>query len=188
MAGIRAAVPRTFHRRHHARAAGRAHPGGRQGQPGRADVPAGASGAKSLRSLQTRIERGRHVSDHRCDVSRGEKGVGSLNRAQSLRKRLPTPFLASFSCLRVPLIELVVRSFCGRGIEDIFDSAETAVARRACRRNLWRVARRKLDQINRVRDLSELAVPPGNCLERLRGARNGQHSIRITDQYRICFR
>jgi proteic killer suppression protein len=39
-----------------------------------------------------------------------------------------------------------------------------------------------------VRDLRELAVPPGNRLERLRGDRRGQHSIRINDQYRICFR
>lgn len=53
---------------------------------------------------------------------------------------------------------------------------------------LWQVARRKLDQINRVRDLMELAVPRGNRLEQLRGDRGGQHSIRINDQYRICFR
>jgi proteic killer suppression protein len=38
-----------------------------------------------------------------------------------------------------------------------------------------------------VRDLRELATPPGNRLERLRGDRKGQHSIRINDQYRICF-
>jgi proteic killer suppression protein len=44
-----------------------------------------------------------------------------------------------------------------------------------------------LDQINRVRDLRELAVPPGNRLEPLRGNRSGQYSIRINDQYRICF-
>jgi proteic killer suppression protein len=50
------------------------------------------------------------------------------------------------------------------------------------------VARRKLDQINRVRDLIDLAVPPGNRLEPLRGDRSGQHSMRINDQYRICFR
>jgi len=49
------------------------------------------------------------------------------------------------------------------------------------------VARRKLDQINRVRELAELAVPPGNRLERLRGHRSGQYSIRINDQYRVCF-
>jgi proteic killer suppression protein len=50
------------------------------------------------------------------------------------------------------------------------------------------VARRKLDQVNRVQQLRELAVPPGNRLERLRGSRRGLHSIRINDQYRICFR
>jgi proteic killer suppression protein len=49
------------------------------------------------------------------------------------------------------------------------------------------VARRKLDQLNRVRDLQELAAPPGNRLERLRGDRQGQYSIRINDQYRVCF-
>ena len=50
------------------------------------------------------------------------------------------------------------------------------------------MAARKLTQLNRVRELSELAVPPGNRLESLRGDRRGQPSIRITDQYRICFR
>ena len=53
---------------------------------------------------------------------------------------------------------------------------------------MWRVARRKLTQLNRVRDLRELAVPPGNRLERLSGDRAGQHSVRINEQYRVCFR
>jgi proteic killer suppression protein len=53
---------------------------------------------------------------------------------------------------------------------------------------VWSVARRKLDQINRVRELRELAVPPGNRLERLKGNRPGQQSIRINDRYRICSR
>jgi proteic killer suppression protein len=53
---------------------------------------------------------------------------------------------------------------------------------------VWTVARRKLDQINRVRDLRDLAVPPGNRLERLRGDRSAQHSIRVNEQYRVCFR
>jgi proteic killer suppression protein len=82
----------------------------------------------------------------------------------------------------------VIRSFGDRGTEDLFDGADTPAARRACPRDVWPVARRKLDQINRVRDLIDLAVPPGNRLERLRGDRSGQHSIRINDQYRICFR
>ena len=57
-----------------------------------------------------------------------------------------------------------------------------------CPKLLWAIARRKLDQLNRVRDLVELAIPPGNRLERLRGNRVGQYSIRINEQYRVCFR
>ncbi len=48
-------------------------------------------------------------------------------------------------------------------------------------------ALRKLIQINVSANLSDLRVPPGNCLEALRGNRAGQHSIRINDQWRICF-
>ena len=61
-------------------------------------------------------------------------------------------------------------------------------ARRTCPSTAWGSARRKLDQIQRVRELRELSVPPGNHLEPLRGDRLGQHSIRINDQFRICFR
>ncbi len=53
--------------------------------------------------------------------------------------------------------------------------------------NYWPIARRKLDQINRVRAVSELKVPLGNRLERLKGDREDQYSIRINQQYRICF-
>jgi proteic killer suppression protein len=49
------------------------------------------------------------------------------------------------------------------------------------------VATRKLDQLHRVLNLDELRIPPGNQLEALDGNRRGQHSIRINDQYRICF-
>jgi proteic killer suppression protein len=52
---------------------------------------------------------------------------------------------------------------------------------------LWAVARRKLTQLNRVRDLQELAMPPGNRLEQLMGDRAGQYGIRINEQYRVCF-
>ena len=72
--------------------------------------------------------------------------------------------------------------------EDVFDGRDTRPARRRCPSALWPVARRKLDQLNRIQELRELAVPPGNRLERLAGDRDGQHSIRINDQYRICFR
>jgi toxin HigB-1 len=48
-------------------------------------------------------------------------------------------------------------------------------------------ALRKLFVLNAARELANLLVPPGNKLEALRGDRKGQHSIRINDQYRICF-
>ncbi len=82
----------------------------------------------------------------------------------------------------------MIRSFGNRGIEDIFDGADTRTARKLCPRDLWQIACRKLDQINRARDLRDLAIPPGNRLESLRGNRAGQHSIRINDQFRIFFR
>jgi proteic killer suppression protein len=49
------------------------------------------------------------------------------------------------------------------------------------------VALRKLDQLSAAALLTDLAVPPGNRLEPLKGSRKGQHSIRINDQWRICF-
>jgi len=53
--------------------------------------------------------------------------------------------------------------------------------------NIIRVTLRKLQQVNFAHELQDLAVPPGNRLEVLRGDREGQHSIRINDQWRICF-
>jgi len=82
----------------------------------------------------------------------------------------------------------MIRSFRDRGTEEVFDGRASRAARRVCPQPLWRIASRKLDQVNRVRTLRELATPPGNRLERLKGGRRGQHSIRINDQYRICFR
>jgi proteic killer suppression protein len=49
------------------------------------------------------------------------------------------------------------------------------------------VARRKLDQLDSVESLEDLKVPPGNRLEALSGSRKGQFSIRINEQYRVCF-
>ena len=55
-------------------------------------------------------------------------------------------------------------------------------------RSIERVARRKLLFLHQAQRLEELKVPPGNRLEALKGDRKGQHSIRINDQWRICFR
>ena len=54
--------------------------------------------------------------------------------------------------------------------------------------SIQRSARRKLLALHAATELRHIAVPPGNRLEALKGARKGQHSIRINDQWRICFR
>ena len=54
-------------------------------------------------------------------------------------------------------------------------------------RNIERVARRKLLILHAAMQLEALKVPPGNRLEPLKGSRRGQHSIRINEQWRICF-
>lgn len=81
----------------------------------------------------------------------------------------------------------MIRSFRDAGTEDIFNGRSTRAARNLLPQDLWRTARRKLDQLDSAEDLSDLRVPPGNRLEALAGDRAGQHSIRINDQYRICF-
>ena len=81
----------------------------------------------------------------------------------------------------------MIGSFADRATEDIFEGRNSSEARRLLPRNLWAVAFRKLDQINVAVSLDDLKVPPGNRLEALKGERKGQYSIRINDQYRICF-
>ena len=80
----------------------------------------------------------------------------------------------------------MIRSFKNQGTEDIFDGNNSKAARKICPRTIWEIAARKLEQIDSVGLLSDLRVPPGNRLEALGGDRDGQHSIRINDQYRIC--
>jgi proteic killer suppression protein len=81
----------------------------------------------------------------------------------------------------------MIRSFHDSGTEDIFNRINSKEARKTCPEGLWAVARRKLDQLNAVVSLGSLRIPPGNKLEVLRGDRFGQHSIRINEQFRICF-
>lgn len=88
--------------------------------------------------------------------------------------------------MRYPWI--VIRSFRNSGTRDVFHGATSTAASRSCPNDLTRIAARKLDQLNQAEVLDDLRVPPGNRLEALRGDRRGQHSIRINDQYRICFR
>ena len=82
----------------------------------------------------------------------------------------------------------MISSFANEGTADVFHGVANKRAKGVCPTALWPVARRKLDQLNRVRALTELRIPPGNRLESLRRDREGQHSVRINAQYRICLR
>jgi toxin HigB-1 len=76
----------------------------------------------------------------------------------------------------------VIRSFRDREAEKLFHD-EFSRQHKA----IERIARRKLLMLDAAETLEELAALPGNRLEALKGDRKGQHSIRINDQYRICF-
>ena len=76
----------------------------------------------------------------------------------------------------------MIRSFADRHTERLFLD-EDVKAFRAIERS----ARRKLLMLHRAVSLADLRIPPGNHLELLGGDRAGQHSIRINDQWRICF-
>ncbi|HUT44218.1 MAG TPA: type II toxin-antitoxin system RelE/ParE family toxin [Desulfobacterales bacterium] len=82
----------------------------------------------------------------------------------------------------------MIQSFKNKGTEDIFNGLSSKIARKICPKNLWKIAARKLDQIDSVLSLDELRIPPGNRLEALTRNRAGQYSVRINDQYRICFK
>ncbi|WP_040897312.1 type II toxin-antitoxin system RelE/ParE family toxin [Xenococcus sp. PCC 7305] len=81
----------------------------------------------------------------------------------------------------------MIHRFKNPGTEDIFNGKNTKAARRICPQNLWKTVSRKLDQLDSVNALDQLRIPPGNRLEELAGDRRGQYSIRINNQYRICF-
>ena len=82
----------------------------------------------------------------------------------------------------------MIVSFKDKASEDIFNGVASKQARKACPQSLWSVAARKLDQLDSVTALDELKVPPGNRFEALSGNRSGEYSIRINQQYRICFK
>lgn len=76
----------------------------------------------------------------------------------------------------------MIRSFKDRDAETLFAGQPT---RRL--QGIARVALRRLRQVAAAHELRDLAIFPGNRLEALAGKRQGQHSIRVNDQYRICF-
>lgn len=77
----------------------------------------------------------------------------------------------------------MIKSFRDKETEKIFHGQFS----RKLPRVIQRIAARKLEQLEAATVLETLRVPPGNQLEALRGNRQGQHSIRINDQWRVCF-
>ena len=77
----------------------------------------------------------------------------------------------------------MIRTFRDRKTEEVFQRERV----RALHPDVQRLAQRKLVILDAAESLQDLRLPPGNRLERLSGDRAGQHSIRVNDQWRICF-
>lgn len=78
----------------------------------------------------------------------------------------------------------MIRSFADKQTAAVFDGHRV----RALPTHVQHVARRKLKAIDAAKEIDDLRAPPGNRLEKLSGDRSGQWSIRINDQWRLCFR
>lgn len=81
----------------------------------------------------------------------------------------------------------MIASFGDEATGDIFHGENTRAARRIPA-SIWKTACRKLDMLNAAHELRDVAAPPGNRLEALRGNLAGERSIRVNDQFRIVFR
>ncbi len=77
----------------------------------------------------------------------------------------------------------MIESFADEQTEAFYRTGKTTAGYQM----VAKIALRKLDMMDAAKVLDDLRVPPGNKLEKLRGRRSGQHSIRINDQWRICF-
>jgi len=77
----------------------------------------------------------------------------------------------------------VIKSFQGKETEKIWQGQRS----RRLPQVIQEIIRRKLRMLNNAHTLEDLRIPPANRLERLKGNRTGQYSIRINDQWRICF-
>jgi proteic killer suppression protein len=82
----------------------------------------------------------------------------------------------------------MILDFADEATEDIFNGSKSKAARRCLPQELWPTAQRKLDRLNRATEPRDLADPPGNRLEALKGDYAGFFSLRVNDQYRIVFR
>lgn len=80
-------------------------------------------------------------------------------------------------------LRAMIKSFKDKETEKVFNREHS----RKLPGDIQRIALRKLRYLHAAQDLRDLRVPPSNRLEKLHGDRQGQHSIRINDQYRVCF-
>jgi proteic killer suppression protein len=78
----------------------------------------------------------------------------------------------------------MIKSFADKATEEFWRTGKS----RKIPPGIQRVAARKLQALDLAKELNDLGSPPGNGLEALKGDRSGQHSIRINDQFRVCFR
>ena len=81
----------------------------------------------------------------------------------------------------------MIQSFADQTTADLFDERPSRAARRIPT-DLWRIVQRKLKLLDVAQALLDLASPPGNRLEALKGDQRGRYSIRVNDQYRLTFR
>ena len=82
----------------------------------------------------------------------------------------------------------MIRSFSDSGTEDLFYRRDTKAARKACPREAWSAAQRKLDYMHAAKDVRDLSQLPGARFEPKEGKMKGWYTIRINDRYRIMFR
>jgi proteic killer suppression protein len=113
-------------------------------------------------------------------------GAGTAqNSAACRRGNLTVSYIETSPLLVVSFIDTthMIRGFKNEATQAVFNGESP----KGFPSNLLKVARRKLRYLNAAAELGDLRAPPGNRLEALKGDRAGQHSIRINDQFRICF-
>jgi proteic killer suppression protein len=112
-------------------------------------------------------------------VRKGGKAPSAAYSQNSCKTSLPLITLDIINVIRYHL--RVIKSFADAETERIWRTAKTRGSPPPS------VTKRKLAMLDAAARLEDMRVPPGNRLEKLKGDRQGQHSIRINDQYRICF-
>ena len=82
----------------------------------------------------------------------------------------------------------MIKSFADQESQDIYDGRRSKRAIRRLTPLLWRIAHRKFEMLNAAATLEDLKIPPSNHRELLKGNLKGYYSIRINDQWRVCFK